>query len=1356
MKMNRILFTILISASFIGLSYGEEVKGSKGKKKRSPMKTLMENCAPATSETDLSINNVRARILGGGDMWWDLNNAKYEVPKGSDKHSMFSGALWLGGFDEAEQLKLAAMTYRRNGNDYWPGPLSDDNTASVDAATCNDYDTHWVVYREQVALHKAWIECKTDPNCKVGERFPGYEGSIPQDIKDWPGNGVDGNLPNKLAPYIESDDPAGIPGIYEWAYDYPGYDLKREFDCQKKEVDLLYGDETIWWVYNDKGDVHTETQAGALGFEIRAQAFAFASNDEINNMTFNNYRIINKSTFRLSDTYFGTWFDPDLGNAQDDIIGCDIPRGLGYCYNALPDDSGPNGYGLNPPAVGFDFFQGPFADYFDGLDNDRDGCIDGVRDGDSCIAENRDAGINERIIMSGFMYYNNGGSPGVIEATSDPDNAEEFYRYLTVNWKNGNPLVIETPNGKANVNGVNGDGFTVTGAGTRTLFAYPGESYDTTGNFLPSAAIENGGWWESPDNLADKRGLHTAGPFSLAPGALNFITTGVVWARNFSSNDLFASVNDVIVADDKAQQLFDNCFEILDGPRSPGVDIVELDQELIFKFTEAFADATIGYSQKDPAIAALPEWTTSAQVDSAEEAGFFNYVFEGFQIFQVENADISVDQLYDTEFSRLVAQCDLKNGIGQLINFNVNANFLNGALEPQDRTLEAADEGIELSFKFTEDAFSDGDGKLINNNEYYYYVVAYSQNQWQITDPNNLSKPSQKEPFLAGRNLGNDQKPYLAIPNKVAPRNGGTQINASYGDEVQITRLNGAGNGGTFLKINDESRNQIALNFFQKEIEYLPGSGPFKVQVVDPVNVYDGKFTLAFDGVDENANWKITNENQVVIAESEKTISFLGEQIVDSLGVSVTFINQELPGGDEEGIRDNGVIGATVTYEDDRLQWLSGVPDGENVDPFNWILAGATYDDVAAREDFDDYAGDLRGFYEGFLNGTWAPAVYVSVESYSVGQSVIAPIRHPSSKKEDVKLIEDIPNVDVVITKDPSLWTRCPVYELGAIAENNEGEKASHTLRAGVTMDKGPNGTLVPNPNSAFPTGWSYFPGYAVNVETGRRLYMAFGENSFFINDNGRDMLWNPTAAFSVGFGNANVLRLGGQQPIYVFNDSVQLSNGSYVDLTYKGDAIVDFPLMEQLDALEDNKVRLIQELAAAYSWTSYAMTSSQIYNFKTYDQIPTDVLVELRMAQPYRKTKGALNDGNPIYEFNTDGLGSLKNYAGAAKSALDLIKVVPNPYNGSSEFEDSQLDNIVKITNLPAVCNINIFMTNGTLVRTISKDNTLTFIEWDLKNDFNVPIASGIYLIHIENPGVGEKVVKWMGTLRPIDLNAF
>jgi len=60
-------------------------------------------------------------------------------------------------------------------------------------------------------------------------------------------------------------------------------------------------------------------------------------------------------------------------------------------------------------------------------------------------------------------------------------------------------------------------------------------------------------------------------------------------------------------------------------------------------------------------------------------------------------------------------------------------------------------------------------------------------------------------------------------------------------------------------------------------------------------------------------------------------------------------------------------------------------------------------------------------------------------------------------------------------------------------------------------------------------------------------------------------------------------------------------------------------------------------------------------------------------------------------------------------------------------------------------------------LVRRIRKDdNTRTFIDWDLKNDANVPISSGVYLVHIYAPELGERVIKWFGVMRKADFDTF
>ena len=84
------------------------------------------------------------------------------------------------------------------------------------------------------------------------------------------------------------------------------------------------------------------------------------------------------------------------------------------------------------------------------------------------------------------------------------------------------------------------------------------------------------------------------------------------------------------------------------------------------------------------------------------------------------------------------------------------------------------------------------------------------------------------------------------------------------------------------------------------------------------------------------------------------------------------------------------------------------------------------------------------------------------------------------------------------------------------------------------------------------------------------------------------------------------------------------------------------------------------------------------------------------------------------------------------------------------------ELDNRIKITNLPSVSLIRIFTVNGTLIRTIKKSDNLTSVDWDLKNDSGIPVASGLYIIHINADGVGEKILKWFGVLRPIDLDTF
>ena len=52
-----------------------------------------------------------------------------------------------------------------------------------------------------------------------------------------------------------------------------------------------------------------------------------------------------------------------------------------------------------------------------------------------------------------------------------------------------------------------------------------------------------------------------------------------------------------------------------------------------------------------------------------------------------------------------------------------------------------------------------------------------------------------------------------------------------------------------------------------------------------------------------------------------------------------------------------------------------------------------------------------------------------------------------------------------------------------------------------------------------------------------------------------------------------------------------------------------------------------------------------------------------------------------------------------------------------------------------------------------ITNGQGLPDVEWDLKNFKGIPIASGVYLIHVEAPELGEsRTLKWFGVNRKFD----
>ena len=990
---------VLVSLLLVGfsstVSARECTECKKSNARIAAAQTKAAACKRAQSTAELNINNVRALINGYGNMWYDGSVAQYHLPKNSNTSPLFCSALWIGGTDVNNQLRVAALRFGSDGDDYWPGPLKINGTASIDLPVCNYYDRHYIITKSEVTSFMEHFRYEVDPitgaHSVTQVDDPGDD--LTEVILNWPATGEGGDdLTKYLAPFYDADD----DGVYNpHNGDYPYYDFTNEL-CPRYikqhhperasiaiptmettenivkggilSDQVLKGDQTIWWVFNDMGNTHTESKGQPIGLEIRAQAFAFSTNDRINDMTFYSYEIINRSTYELIQTYFSQWVDPDLGYPHDDFIGCDVRRGLGYCYNGDGNDGpGSGSYAGIPPAVGIDFFQGPYMDP-DGKDNpkidipyiltrpssdpvhklldtyrlkkvgtnidstDAQGrivydTIDISYHADDFFAVDKMSwynpsrhpedslgwcainGVNfgnnivddERFGMRRFVYYQNSSN----NVHGEPSKASDYYHYLRGFWMNGQRMRF----------GGNGEN---TGSieNLDCDFMFPGDSdpwnWGTAGKNPRDYGYAYDSWTEitsgSDVTPGDRRFMQSAGPFTLKPGALNYITVGIPFAQA-TSGDNWSSVELLRQVDDICQRLFENCFKVLDGPDAPTLTAQELENEVILYLSYDNPNSNNNlngvpesYSEPSPAI-------PSSYLDENGDSHPYdvNYHFEGYQIFQLKDASCSIADIDDPTKAALVAQCDIENyydtllinprldnhdsvigydtvvndnpslPIGTLINYTTDTRtgILSGSVK-----VEGSNSGIKHVFRITKDAFATGvNTTLVNNREYYFIAIAYAYNRYkEYSQTDAAFIDGQKEPYLAGRKneRGGSIVPITVIPHSTSVEYGGSQAQAEFGMSPHIIRLGGYGNGGSALRLTQASIDTLMGDPEQGLLPKAPGLfsgrllnsgvdrhsmtnaciipnpvyeenyGPVNVRVIDPMKIREGRFNLVF------------------------------------------------------------------------------------------------------------------------------------------------------------------------------------------------------------------------------------------------------------------------------------------------------------------------------------------------------------------------------------------------------------------------------------------------------------------------------------------------------------------------------
>ncbi|PKL87197.1 MAG: hypothetical protein CVV23_16600 [Ignavibacteriae bacterium HGW-Ignavibacteriae-2] len=380
-------------------------------------------------------------------MWIGNNGMSEHDPFDDD-----SGFYWPGGSNESTSTSFAAGVVwggKINGNINFNGTTYRYGLIPGAILENGDRDDPTKVEYSLFKLKKNW------------ENLPeGYEKDLMRhNYNNWPAQ--------HGAPYHDVDG-----------------DGKFNRDIDKPEI---IGDETLFYVANDLDSLRTNFTYGCnpIGIEFQQTVFAY-NTPELKDAVFKKVKIINKGLNHIEDMYLGYWVDDDLGNANDDFVGCDSSLSLAFTWNG--DNFDEDNYGEAPPAIGRIILQGPtvYSKYDTAI-------VDG-----KTIPERKNLQMTSFFPLLKFGLWQD-SNLGVYSG------AIQFYNNLQGLAWNGEPIIDPVTN-------------------------------DTTKYSLSGDPVNRTGWYEGagwPNGISpyDRRHLMSSGSFSMAPGDTQVVVYAIFMAR---------------------------------------------------------------------------------------------------------------------------------------------------------------------------------------------------------------------------------------------------------------------------------------------------------------------------------------------------------------------------------------------------------------------------------------------------------------------------------------------------------------------------------------------------------------------------------------------------------------------------------------------------------------------------------------------------------------------------------------------------------------------------------------------------------------------------------------------------------
>ncbi len=551
-RYGAILFAMLLVAAYT-LNAGKPTTGNK-----TPDVILKTN----TNDyyTYLDINNIFNMFSNNGDGSYNKFTAiaGLEWPKGTAETAIFEdGFMWAGYFKKDGKLYADGSVYRHG---WQAGRIDTAGTTSKDPHATSPDDAHYRVYRVRpdVNPHTPLDAAMTTLLSNESSLISRYDASASastiyaQYILDWDEWPV-----AEGAPYKDVDS----NGVYNPAIDIPG---------------VPGADQTLWHVSNDMDKSRATGTYGSssVGIELQRTIWAYNRFGPLGNALFMKYRLINKSGYELDTVYTSLWSDPDLGDAGDDFVGCDTLLSLGFVYNGKSSDAI---YGSNPPASGYDFFQGPIVPSAT----------------DTAIFDFKLKPGYKNLPMSSFNFFINGNA-----LYTDPTQGAIAG---TTHWYNLMRGLITTT-GAPNIDPT---------TGKATKFAFYGDPVGKTG--WVDGKISSGGKVQVVPP-GDRRLCMTAGPFTMAVGDTQEVVVATLVAQ---ASDNLRSVSLLKYYDQIVQAAYNDNFDLAPPPARPNVTVAELNGQIVL------------------------DWGDVASSAATESQDFKGFKFEGYNVYQLKSNSFS-------------------------------------------------------------------------------------------------------------------------------------------------------------------------------------------------------------------------------------------------------------------------------------------------------------------------------------------------------------------------------------------------------------------------------------------------------------------------------------------------------------------------------------------------------------------------------------------------------------------------------------------------------------------------------------------------------------------------------------------